>query len=113
MSVAVIYSLYILTAGIVSFLFGGFDRNIILGLGVGFLVFWGNYQLLNLVIRKFLGRNHFLTVQTLFLRFILYAAVAYLCFRGGDVALLMFAVSAIGLSLTIFIVYGIGGVKNQ
>lgn len=113
MPVAVIYSLYILTAGIVSFLLRGFDWNIILGLGVGCLVVWGNYQLLNLVIRKFLGRNRFLTVQTLFLREILYVAVAYLCFRSGHVALLMFAVAAIGLSLAIFIVYGIGGVKKQ
>lgn len=111
MLVAVVYSFYILAAGITNTLFAGLDQTAIFGLGTGFLVSCGNYRLLNLAIRKFSGKKHLLTVQVLFLRYILYAAMAYICLYNGNNALIMYTVAVTGLPLAIFIVYGIGGTR--
>ena len=42
-----------------------------------------------------------------------YIAAAYVSMRAGRAAVLMYAAGILGLSLAIFIVYGIGGVKKQ
>ena len=93
--IAAIYIIYILLAGFISILCG-IKYTAMIGLLLGSAAAFANYLLLKLVICRLLGTRNIFAVQIFLFRY-----------------LLMFAAGIRGLSLSILIVYGIGGVKNQ
>lgn len=112
-AVIVIHAIYTLVAAVISILFFGLDGQILMGLSVGFAASAVNYVLLALAVGRLLGRANFLAVQLFLFRYLLYLVAAYICMRTGNTAIIMYGVGIIGLSLAIFITYGIGGMKDQ
>lgn len=112
-AVIVIHAIYTLVAAVISILFFGLDGQILMGLAAGFAVAVVNYVLLALTVGRLLGRANFLAVQLFLFRYLLYLIAAYICMRTGNTAVIMYGVGIIGLSLAIFITYGIGGMKDQ
>lgn len=110
--IAAIYIIYILLAGFISILCG-IKYTAMIGLLLGSAAAFANYLLLKLVICRLLGTRNIFAVQIFLFRYLLYIAAAYISMRTGSVAVIMYAAGIIGLSLSILIVYGIGGVKNQ
>ena len=68
---------------------------------------------IKLAVGRLLGVRNIFVVQIFLFRYLLYIAAAYISMRTGSVAVIMYAAGIIGLSLSILIVYGIGGVKKQ
>ena len=91
----------------------GFDFELILGLFIGATAALFNYFLLVLAIRMIVGRPKILGVQCYVLRLVVYLLTAYISVRIGNGTAIMFAVGVIGLSVAIFTIYGIGGMKEQ
>ena len=110
--IAAIYILYIIVAGMISLLWGA-GYKAMAGLLLGSAAAFANYLLLKLVICRLLGTRNIFAVQIFLFRYLLYIAAVYVSMRIGRAAVIMFAAGIIGLSLSILIVYGIGGVKNQ
>ena len=109
---AAIYILYIIVAGMIGILCGTGYKAMI-GLLLGSAAAFANYFLLKLAVGRLLGVRNIFVVQIFLFRYLLYIAAAYVSMRAGRAAVLMYAAGILGLSLAIFIVYGIGGVKNQ
>lgn len=112
-TVLVVHALYILAAGGISTLVCGFDIGILMGLFAGFLISAVNYMLLTIIVGTLLGRANILAVQLFLFRYLLYLITAYICMKMGSNTIIMYGVGIIGLSLAIFITYGIGGMKDQ
>lgn len=107
------YGLYIIIVGFFNILLFGGGFKAILGLVLGFLIALSNYKLLGLTIQKFLGVSNILTIQLLFLRYLLYLLTAFLCMKLGNHAVIMYAAGILGLSIAVFITYGIGGMNEK
>lgn len=109
----VVYAGYVLVAAIISMLAVGFKYQLLMGLIIGSFAALVNYFLLAFTIRTILGRIKILGVQFFILRYLIYLFTAYVSVRIGNSAAVMYAVGVIGLSVAIFITYGIGGMKEQ
>lgn len=112
-TVTVIHVLYIFVAGIVGTVICGIDGRLLLGLFAGFATAEVNYYLLSIIVEKLLGRVNILAIQLFLFRYLFYLIAAYLCMKSGDTTIIMYGIGIIGLSLAIFITYGIGGMKDQ
>lgn len=110
---ALAYAGYILTAGIISILAAGLKRELLLGLVIGAAAAMINYLLLNFAIPLIFGNPKILGIQLFILRYLIYLLTAYICVKLKGYAAVMYAVGIIGLSVAIFITYGIGGMKEQ
>ena len=72
-----------------------------------------NFFLLGLAVRTMTSGNLFLAVQAFVARLMIYVFAAFICVRLSFASIIMFACSIIGISLAVFIVYGMGGLKEN
>lgn len=110
---ALAYAGYVLAAGIISVLIAGLKRELLVGLVIGATAAMVNYLLLNFAIPMLFGGPKILGIQLLVLRYLIYLLTAYICVQLKGYVVVMYAVGIIGLSVAIFITYGIGGMKEQ
>lgn len=94
-------------------LIAGWKPELFLGLFIGATAAIFNYFLLVFAIRMIVGKSKTFGVQFYIMRFLVYFLTAYASVRICNGATIMFAVGVIGLSVAIFITYGIGGMKEQ
>ena len=83
------------------------------GLAIGAVSSVANYFALHLMMKFLTGGNPFLAVQCYMLRMLIYLGGAFLSVRQGIEGAATFGAAIIAISVAIFIVYGIGGLKNN
>ena len=72
-----------------------------------------NYLLLGVMIRSLTSGKAFLAIQSYVIRVLLYLIASFLIVNLGKEAIITISMSIIAISLSIFIVYGIGAILRK
>lgn len=84
----------------------------LIGLFVGSLAVISNYLLLQLMIKTLTSSSPFMAVQIYVLRLLIYLVGGFLAVKLGIEGIITFSASIVGISVAVFIVYAIGGIRE-
>lgn len=108
-----IYVALILIIGIVTFFMASVPGDALLGLLAGAISAGVNYFLLHLAMKFLMSSNWILAIQSYVARILIYLLAIVFSVKVGISAAASFGAAVVAISLSIFIVYGIGGLKSH
>lgn len=100
------FNLYCFVCAMICLIISSNPYYRLMGILIGYIIVLINWVLLVIAIRILLGINHFIAVQFLIFRMLIYFGGAWICAHISIQSALLYAVTIIGLSFAILIVYG-------
>ena len=107
------FACLILAIGVISFAVSGTKEAALLGLLIGGAVSGINYLLLILMMKFLAANKAILAVPAYIIRLLLYLITAFFAVNLGDEAAITFSMSIIAIAFSLFIVYGLGGMREK
>ena len=107
------FAIIIIVVGLFSFLALSIEAEALIGLAAGAISAGLNYYLLHLAMIHLSKENMFLSLQLYIARILIYMIAVFCSVKLGLPAVIEFAAAIVSISLAIFIVYGIGGLKSE
>ena len=101
----------ILVLGIGIFYANPDSSGSLLGLAIGGASLTVNYLLLGALVKYLTEQKYFLTVQVYVLRLLIFIISILGVFKAGTGACISYGLAMIAISLAIFVIYGIGGIR--